>query len=276
MRVAFQGELGAYSDLAACRFWEGAAPERIPTATFAAVFAQVIAGEADYGIVPLENSLTGSYHIHFDLLLASDLSVVGEIVLRIVHHLLALPGTDLASVREVWSHPQALEQCSTFLDAHPRLRRIATSDSGAAARQLRDEGRREAAVIASSLAGELYGLPPLASEIEDNSENYTRYWLVGRPQAPANGHGAKTSVVFGIKDAPGTLFKCLSVFALRNIDLLKLESRPIQGKPWQYLFYMDVDGSLADEGVAHACATLQEVTTYFRVLGSYPRGRVVE
>ena len=276
MRVAFQGEPGAYSDLAVCRFWEGAAPERVPAPTFSAVFAQVIAGEADHGIVPLENSLTGSYHIHFDLLLASDLSVVGEIVLRIVHHLLALPGTELAELREVWSHPQALEQCSTFLDAHPHLRRIAMSDSGAAARQLRDEGRRDAAVIASSLAGELYGLAPLASEIEDNRENYTRYWLIGRPQPAPAGGPAKTSVVFGIKDAPGTLFKCLSVFALRNIDLLKLESRPIQGKPWQYLFYMDVDGSLADEGVAHACATLQEVTTYFRVLGSYRRGRVVE
>lgn len=276
MRVAFQGELGAYSDLAACRFWQGDPIERVPAVAFRQVFEKVIAGEVDWGIVPLENSLTGSFHISFDLLLESDLSVAGEIVVRIAHHLLALPGAELAGLREVWSHPQALEQCATFLDGHPHLRRMACYDSAGAARELAETGRRDAAVIASSLAGELYGLAPLASGIADNPQNYTRYWVVGRARDAYAGPAAKTSVVFGVRNAPGALFKCLSVFALRNIDLLKLESRPIQGKPWQYLFYMDLEGSLAEENLSRACTTLREVTTYYRALGSYRQGRVVE
>jgi prephenate dehydratase len=271
MYIAFQGAPGAYSDLAGRQFAAGQEIGPQPVETFAAVVQAVIAGRADLGVLPLENSLSGSLHVNLDLLLVSDLAVVGEVILPIEQHLWALPGVAIAGVREVWSSPQGLETCSTFLAVHPGLRRIAAYDSAGAARQLRDEGRTDAAAIASELAGNLYGLHRLAEGIQDAPQNSTRYWVVGRPQPPYAGPDAKTSLVFGFKDAPGALFKCLSIFALRNINLFKLESRPIQGRPWEYLFYLDLEGSLANEGLARACETLREVTTYYRALGSYRR-----
>jgi len=269
--VAFQGERGAYSEAAAvAHFGEGVRP--LPCPSFEEVFEAVTSGAADRGIIPAENSLAGSIHRNYDLLLRYDLTIVGEVQLRIVHHLIALPDVSLADVRRVYSHPQALAQCEQSLTKLlPNVERVATYDTAGSVKLLREENVRDGAAVASLRAADIYGMTVLHEGLEDNPENYTRFLALGREPVTPDG-AAKTSIVFSMDNVPGALFKSLAVFALRDIDLTKIESRPLQGKRWQYFFYIDFAGSIHETHCRNALNHLQEITTFFRVLGSYPRG----
>jgi prephenate dehydratase len=270
-RVAFQGERGAYSEAAAVDFFgENIIP--VSCRTFEEVFLTVEKGQASCGIIPIENSLAGSIHGNYDLLLRHELSIVGETQLQISHHLIAFPEVELADIRRVLSHPQALAQCERSLSRLlPDAELVATYDTAGSVQMLRDKGIRDGAAIAGRRAAEIYGMSILAEGLEDNPENYTRFLILERePLYPIG--PSKTSIVFSMDNVPGALFKALSVFALRDIDLTKIESRPLQGKRWEYLFYVDFAGSLREDRCERALNHLQEITTLFRVLGSYPRG----
>jgi prephenate dehydratase len=269
MRVAFQGERGAYSEAAAVAFFgEGITP--VPCESFDEVFTQVEAGESDHGMVPIENSLAGSIHRNYDLLLRHRLFIVGEYNLRVAHTLIALPGVELEDVRRVYSHPQALAQCERSLAALGNVERVATYDTAGSVRMLKEQELRDGAAIASRRAAQIYEMSVLASDFEDNSQNYTRFLALYPEEIVPQGL-AKTSIVFSVENQPGALFKCLSVFALRDIDLTKIESRPLQGRPWEYFFYLDFAGAMQEERCRNALSHLQEITTFLRNLGSYPR-----
>ena len=270
MRVAYQGEPGAYSEAATIKFF-GPEVQPIPCATFDEVFRQVQTGESDRGTVPIENSLAGSIHRNYDLLLRHDLHIVGELILRVSHNLIANPGVVLADLERVYSHPQALDQCEQSLNALlPHVQRIPTYDTAGSVKLLRESDDRHAAAVASRRAAELHGMSILRESLEDDPQNFTRFLILSR-QAIAPDLPAKTSVVFAAKNVPGALFKSLSVFALRDIDLTKIESRPLQGKPWEYFFYVDFVGTLREERCVNAINNLKEIASFLRVLGSYPR-----
>jgi len=268
--IAFQGASYAFSEIAARNHFR-LPVHTFPRRTFEEVFAAVQDGTARYGIIPIENSLTGSIHRNYDLLLENDLKIVGEQFLRIEQHLIANPGVPIDKVRVIYSHPQALEQCRAFLSTLPDVEPVASYDTAGSVRMIRDERRRDAAAIASRLAAEDYGMNILRSEIEDIPENYTRFLIIS-PQDSGRSDGDKTSIVFSMKNIPGALFKSLSVFALRDIDLLKIESRPLRGKPWAYIFYLDFVGHMGQKQCINAIRHLQEITTFLKVLGSYVAG----
>jgi prephenate dehydratase len=270
LRVAFQGEHGAYSEAAIFEHF-GQGPESVPCVSFDDVFAAVSTGAVDLGFAPIENSLAGSIHRNYDLLLQNQLTVVGEHTLRVTHCLIGLPDATLEDLREVTSHPQALAQCDAS------LRKLGVKiepcyDTAGSVKLVRERGDRQVAAIASRHAASLYGMKILAEQIEDNPANYTRFLIIARePIEP--GPDAKTSIVFSLDNRPGVLFKAMSVFALRDIDLTKIESRPLVGKPFEYFFYIDLAGSTAEDRVKNALANLGEFAPYLRVLGSYPRFR---
>jgi prephenate dehydratase len=269
MRVAFQGEPGAYSEQAAIEHF-GPSVETVPCQIFDIVFEMVQGLNCDCGVVPIENSVAGSVHQNYDLLLAHKLSIVGEIYLRVHHCLIVQPGVRRDEIRRVISHPQGLAQCSRYLRELSGVRIEAASNTAASVKLIRDTGDRTTAAIASRQAAEIYGMEILEEGIEDNPENYTRFLLVARDPVVPEGD-AKTSIVFMLKNEPGALFKALSVFALRDIDLTKIESRPVVGQRWQYSFYVDFAGAIQDERVKRAIDHLGEYATMLRVLGSYPR-----
>jgi len=271
VKVAFQGERGAYSEAGAIAYFGAERVVPVPCPSFDDVFDGVQSYRWRHGIVPIENSLAGSIHRNYDLLLRYDLQIVGEQYLRIVHNLMALSGTPLEDIRRVYSHPQALDQCEDWLNTHlPGVERVPAYDTAGSAKMLKERGEIGAAVIASAQAAHVYGLTILATGIEDDAENYTRFLVLSRESAGLAGD-SKTSIVFALKNAPGVLFKALSVFALRDIDLTKIESRPRKGTPWEYFFYLDFLGSTGEERCQNALRHLQEIATYLRVLGSYPR-----
>ncbi len=271
MRVAFQGDRGSYSEEAARRFFNTDF-EPMPLATFAAVYDAVERGEAERGIIPIENSLVGSIHQNYDLLLKHHLKIVGEQNLRIEHNLIANPGATLASLTEVHSHPVALGQCQEFLDKHPQLSAQVAYDTAGAVKLIKVQQKQAAAAIAGRFAAELHGMQILAESIQDEPDNYTRF-LVLSNQVADYSEDAKTSIVFALKNIPGVLFKALSVFALRDLDLTKIESRPLRKKMWQYYFYLDFVGHIEDESSKNAIGHLREITTFLKILGSYPVSR---
>jgi prephenate dehydratase len=269
MKVSFQGEPGAYSEQAVFDYFGNV--ETLPCESFDAVFDSVVSEKCDLALIPIENSLAGSIHQNYDLLLRYDLHIVGEYLLRVRHCLITNLGVKKEDIKKAISHPQALGQCAAFL----RSRGIKTEqvyDTAGSVKMLKESGARDVAAIASKRAAELYGMQILEEGIEDNAENYTRFLAVGRESIVPEGE-AKTSIVFTLKNQPGALFKALSVFALRDIDLTKIESRPLQGKPWEYLFYVDFIGSINDEVLQRALEHLGEYALTLRVLGSYPRFR---
>ena len=270
MRIAYQGEPGAFSE-AAARLVEQDA-DLTPRRTFEEVFDITEAAAVDCGIVPIENSIGGSIHRNYDLLLEHKLSIVGEIELPVIHHLLAVPGADLPGLRRVYSHPQALAQCERFLRTMAGVEVIATYDTAGSAKMVADAGRRDAAAIASERAGELFGLVPIASSIQDFDDNITRFLVVGSRRFDGRPPD-KTTIVFSLPNEPGSLFKALSVFALRGIDLTKLESRPIPGRPWEYLFYADLSSAHDALACGRALAHLSEFAPMMRTLGSYASWR---
>ncbi len=270
MKVAFQGEHGAYSEQAVIDHL-GGEPVTLPCESFDRVFAAVTGSEVDLGFIPVENSLAGSIHRNFDLLLQHRLVVVGEHYLRVSHCLIGLPGVTLGDIRRVISHPQALAQCENNLRGLPGVTTEAVYDTAGSVKMIKELGDPTVAAVASRRAAELYQMPVLRAEFEDNLENYTRFQIIAR-QAVDPGEHAKTSIVFALNNRPSALFRAMSVFALRQIDLTKIESRPLAGKPWEYYFYIDFTGSTADPNVQRALANLEEFATFLRVLGSYPRG----
>lgn len=267
--IAFQGEVGAYGEMAA-RAHFGPAATLVACPTFEAVFVAVESGQAEAGLIPIENSLAGSIHQNYDLLLAHPLHIIGEQPLRVSHCLVAHPYATVGELTTVFSHPQALAQCARFLRQHPHLATQATANTAASVRAVRESGRRDHAAIASRRAAEAFGMAVLAEAIEDDPANFTRFLALARTPGQPGEH-AKTSLVFSINHQPGALFKALSVFALRDIDLTKIESRPLVGKPWEYLFYVDILGARAEPRVQRALDHLAEYALMVRVLGSYPR-----
>jgi len=268
--VAFQGERGAFSEEAVvAHFGERARP--LPCRSFAEVFSRVVGGGAHFGVVPIENSLAGSIHRVYDLLLAHGLHIVGEVEIRISHHLIALPGVRLSDVRRVLSHPQALAQCRETLGRLlPEAKPVPTYDTAGSVKLLREENIHDGAALASRRAAGIYGLVVLHECLEDDPENYTRFLVLGSSPVEPQG-AAKTSLVFSVKDAPGVLHRCLGAFARRGIDLTKIESRPLRGKHWQYVFYVDFAGSVHEGRCRQALEELRGMATFLRVLGSYPR-----
>lgn len=273
MLIAFQGERGAFSDAAARKFL-GDQIDTLPCRTFDDVFVAVISGAAFAAVVPIENSLAGSVHRTYELLGEAGLEIAGEVLLRIRHNLIARPGARLDDIRRVLSHPVALAQCQRFL-ASRQFEAVAAYDTAGSVKLVMEHQRDDEAAIAGAPAAELYGATILAENIEDHAENYTRFLLLARPphiaelKARVGSGTVKTTVLFRTPNRPGALFRALAAFALRDINLTKLESRPIEGRPWEYSFYIDIGGSTDDVPVANALAHLREMCDTVTVLGSY-------
>jgi len=265
--IAFQGERGSFSEEAAYKLL-GRGIRVLPCETFTMTFESVTRGRANFCLVPIENTLAGSVYENFDLLLANNLHIVGEVSLRIVHNLIALPGTTRKEVRQVYSHPVALAQCGRFFAKNPQVERMTFYDTAGSVKMLAERHPPGAAAIASHIAAEVYHARILATHLEDHRENYTRFLLLSK-SARVSRKANKVSIVFSTRNLPGALYKCLSVFALRDIDLTKMESRPLRGRPWEYFFYLDFIGSVKEEHCKKALAHLSEVTNFLRVLGCY-------
>jgi prephenate dehydratase len=264
VRLAYQGEPGAYSEAAALQYG-GANAETLPCKSFDEVFDAVVKKRATHGVVPLENSIGGTIHRNYDLLLEHELSITGEVELDVVHCLQALPGTTIGEVKVVYSHPQALAQCERYLkDLGVTVE--AVYDTAGGAKLVAEQKLQGAAALASRRAAEVFGLDVLQEAVQDYEYNITRFAIIGGvPPAEAD----KTTIVFALPSTPGALFKALSVFALRDINLTKLESRPIRGRPWEYLFYVEVDARRDDLACARALTNMAEFARWTRVLGTY-------
>ncbi|MBI3189538.1 MAG: prephenate dehydratase [Ignavibacteriales bacterium] len=271
--VAFQGEHGAFSEHAALNYFSKKI-STFPFRSFDEVFKSVQTETTKYGIIPIENSLGGSIHQNYDLLERYNLKIVGEIKIRVVHSLIVHKGTSLKNIRFIYSHPQALAQCELFLKKMKNVEAVAVYDTAGAAKFIKEENRHDAAAIANAEAATLYGLSVLKRGIESNHHNYTRFLILSRKIETVTTL-AKTSIVFSMKDIPGALFKALSVFALRDINLHKIESRPIMGKPWEYLFYIDFEGNVNDSHCKNALRHLSEITHHLKILGCYPEGKTM-
>ena len=274
VRAAFQGEAGAFSHEAALRLL-GPRVQVKPCVRFDDVFVALRNKQVDAAVIPIENTLHGSVHENYDHLLHFDFRIVAEINLRIVHNLIALPGVRFRALKRVYSHPVALNQCLNFLAANPQLERIPFYDTAGSVKMLRDERRADAAAIASAVSAEIYGACILRRSIEDDRQNFTRFFLLRRPdQKPLrlsqpDCRNWKTSLVFSTRNQPGSLFRALSAFALRDLNLTKIESRPLRGRPWEYLFYVDFLGNLRDHRVQKALGHLEELADMLRVFGCY-------
>ena len=272
-RVAFQGVAGAYSEQAVRQFF-GPDVVSVPRKTFDGIFAAVETQETDYGMLPVENSVAGSVANSYELLVEHDLRIYAEVVLRVRHMLMALPGTQLADVKHVRSHPQALAQCVRYLTRH-NLAPEAAFDTAGSARDLAASAEPGVArpssvgVIASELAAELYGLEILDRGIEDFPFNYTRFFVLSREDAP-RAQRSKTSIVFTTPHQPGALYACMGEFATRRINLTKIESRPRLNRPWQYVFYVDFEGHGQDQACEAALIGLLRRSSFVKLLGSYP------
>jgi prephenate dehydratase len=263
--VAYQGEAGAYSEAGALALFPSA--EHRPLPSIRTVFESVEVGRAAWGLAPMDNSQAGSINETYDLFLRHGLHLVGETVVRVDHALLALPGSTIDELREVISHPQAIAQCEEFLSTLDVTVRAEYNTAGAAKRIAEDRIER-AAAIASRRAGELYGLEVLADRIQTYPDNYTRFGALSRDPSPL-GEPDKSSIVFGVGHVAGSLYRCLGAFAERHLNLTKLESRPRPGRPWEYVFYADVEASAQLPEMVDALAALSEHATFTRLLGTY-------
>ena len=263
--VAYQGEAGAYSEEGALALFPG--EEHQPFPSIRTVFEAVEVGRARWGLVPMDNSQAGSINETYDLFLRHGLHLVGETIVRVDHALLALPGSHIDDVREVISHPQAIAQCEEFLSALEVNVRAEYNTAGAAKR-IADGKLAGVAAIASRRAGELYGLEALADRIQTYPDNYTRFGALSRDPSPL-GEPDKSSLVFGVGHVAGSLYRCLGAFAERHLNLTKLESRPRPGRPWEYVFYADVEAPAHRPEMVEALAELSKHATFTRLLGTY-------
>jgi len=274
MRAAFQGELGAFSQQAIVQLL---GPKARPVAQpwWDQVFGALAKGEVDAAVIPIENTLHGSVHENYDLLLKHDFVITGETSVRIVHNLIAPPGLSLAKITKIYSHPVALNQCLDFLASHKNIQREAFYDTAGSVKMVMEQRPPGGAAIAGALAAEIYKAKILKRGIEDDRQNYTRFFLLepagSKPRTVAGSAKKpwKTSLVFSTRNIPGALFRALSAIALRDLNIAKIESRPLRGKPWEYLFYLDLQGRSSDAAVKHALGHLTELADFLRVLGSY-------
>jgi prephenate dehydratase len=277
-RVAIQGEKGAFSEEAARKLL-GNEIEVVACQRFEDVFRTLQQKRASAAVIPIENTLHGSVHENYDHLLQFGLPIVAETSIRIVHHLMAPPGVPFSRIRRVYSHPVALNQCLQFFAENPQIEKVTFYDTAGSAKMVMADRPEGAGAIASLVAAETYGARILRRSIEDDRQNFTRFFLLRRPgfarrhpARPVSGTRWKTSLVFSTRNVPGSLFRSIGAFALRDLDLTKMESRPMRGKPWEYMFYLDFIGR-ADAPVSqNALHHLSEVADFLRVLGSYPRG----
>ncbi len=279
LKVAYQGEPGAYSEAAALTAYPDAQP--FPCAVFEEAYEATESNKSDRSVLPFENSLGGSIHKNYDLILTHNLHVVGEVNFKVNHCLMALPGTKKENLTRAMSHPQALAQCDDYLTRLGVIKESA-EDTAGSAKKIQDEKLENVAAVASERAATLYGMDILDSKIQDDKSNVTRFLALARePLPPKEDVPYKTSIVFANKDGPGSLFKALACFALRDINLTKIESRPLKTAPlaeglqdsmqFQYLFYVDFEASMAEERAKNALRHLREQTNFMRVLGSYPK-----
>lgn len=266
--IAFQGEPGAYSEEAIRKNF-GATVETLPCHSFAEIFQAVQSGKAKHGLLPVENSMAGTVAQSYELLFEHDLRVQAEVILRVRHMLLSTPDTNIDQVVRVKSHPQALAQCEGYLRRRG-WEPVPAYDTAGSARDLAAQSEAGTAVIASALAGELYGLTVLDSNVEDEPYNSTRFFLIGTEDAPRTDQPHKTSIVFAVRHKPAALYECLGAFARQNINLTKLESRPMRSRPWQYWFYLDFEGHAQDPGCERALIGLLQHASMVKLLGSYP------
>ena len=272
IKVAFQGERGAFSEIAAIKYF-GKNISFLPSFTFNDVFEKVKKRKVKYGIIPIENSLYGSVYETYDLLLESSFPIVGELNLQINHNLLAKKNLKLKDIKEIYSHLQALGQCSSFLKKTVTAKIIPSYDTAGAAKEI-NNNEEAVAAIASKEAAKIYGLKILRKNIQNNNDNFTRFLILGKSPVKKIYKKPKSSICFELKSIPGALFKALSVFALREIDLLRIESRPIPHKPFQYLFYVDFKGSLKDEKIKQALNHLSEISLNIKQFGTYETGQI--
>lgn len=268
-RIAFQGEPGAYGEEAVFRYF-GPGVTPVPMVSFRDVFAAVAEGKTDGGLTPIENSQAGSINEVYDLLRHSGLRLTGELCLPVNHCLLCLPGQELSDIRRVLSHSQALAQCDAYL-RELGVEIVTAYDTAGSAKMIRAQELGGVAAIASSRAASLYNLTILASDIQTVKDNYTRFVEIARESRPVPAGPAKTVLLLVTSHTPGALYEALGEFARRNINLLKLESRPSREQPWEYVFYLDVEGAPDTEPVAGALAALQRRARVVQVFGAFAR-----
>ncbi|NLL89820.1 MAG: prephenate dehydratase [Dehalococcoidales bacterium] len=266
--IAFQGELGAYSEEAAINFF-GADIRLRPYETLEHVFKAVERDEAQFGIVPVENSIEGSISKTYDLLLDSPLKVCGETELKVSHCLISNHGVSLDDIKKIYSHPQALGQCQAFIK-HLNCELVPAYDTAGSVKMIKEKGIMDGAAIASKRAAVIYNMNIINCGIEDNANNVTRFFILSKEEAPPSGND-KTSLVFAVKHRPGALYESLKQLADKNINMTKLESRPTRQKPWVYNFYLDFEGHMLDEKVKEMLKQFEEHTIFLNVLGSYPK-----
>jgi len=276
--IAFQGARGAFSEEAARKL---VSPKTavLPCERFEDVFRGLKSGAVAGAVVPIENTLAGSVHENYDHLVNFELPIVAETSVRIVHNLIVRKGVAFSRIKRVFSHPVALNQCLDFFAENPQIERIPFYDTAGSVKMIVEEELEDAAAIASSVAAEIYGARILRRSIESDRQNFTRFFLLRtelyarRHATPAAAHSHwKTSLVFSTRNVPGALFRALSAFALRDLSLTKIESRPLRGKPWEYLFYVDFLGRVDTPNAQNALHHLRELADFLRVLGCYPKG----
>jgi len=276
--IAFQGERGAFSE-EAVRKLVGLEADVLPAQRFEDVFRHLKSGRVAGAVIPIENTLAGSVHENYDHLQHFELPIVGETSVRIVHNLIAPRGVPFSKIKRVFSHPVALNQCLDFFRRNAKFERIPFYDTAGSVKMVMEKGYPDAAAIASRVAAEIYGGHILRRSIESDRRNFTRFFLLRtadyarrHPVRAAANTTWKTSLVFSTRNIPGALFRALSAFSLRDLNLTKIESRPLRGKPWEYLFYLDFLGHVETPEAQNALRHLQELADFLRVLGCYPKG----
>lgn len=271
--IAFQGALGAFSHAAARQLFSDNVRVKA-CQTFQEVFEALSTGAVSHGVIPIENTLHGSIHENYDHLLRYDFEIIRETTVRIAHHLIVPPGTEFRSLNRVFSHPVALNQCRQFLQKHKKLEAVSFYDTAGSVQMLMEERPERAAAIASETAAKIYGAEILRRNVEDNPQNFTRFFLLAKtgkqqPERRSESRKWKTSLVFSVDNSPGMLFRAMACFALRDINLTKIESRPLRNKPWEYMFYVDILGQQMDTPVQRALSQLREISSFIKILGSY-------
>ncbi len=271
MKIAYQGIKGAYSEAAIYSYFKN--PETMGFETFEEVFEAVKKGISDYGFIPVENTIAGSVSVNYDLLLKEDVYVIAEVFYRIRHCLLSHKNSELSDIKKAYSHPHALEQCRDFLKKH-NIKPIPEYDTAGAAKIVSERKINGEAAVASELCSKIYGLKIIEKGIESNKENTTKFFvIVKKENIPNNLKKEKTSIAFKTKHYPGALVNALQRFSKNNVNLTKLESRPIPDNPWEYVFYADLDSGIDDKNAKIALGELEATTTFIKVLGSYPKGK---
>jgi prephenate dehydratase len=269
-RVVYAGVPGSFSHKACLQFFGPDVPHH-SCPLFRGVFEAVQSGDATLGVVPVENSLTGSIHENYDLLLEYDLHIVGELTLRIAHNLVGHSTTDVDKIKRVYSHPQVFRQCKEFLEAFPSWDLVACQDTASAVRRVKENNNPEEAAIAGREAAELYDMILVRKGIETSPRNFTRFVVISAGEF-LDGPKNKSSLIYSVSDQPGSLYETLKIFAERRMNLVKLESRPIHGKPWEYLFYADIEADVQDPQYRPLLEELKKKTEFLKILGSYPKG----